>query len=509
VIRRCLLVGVVVLTVLGIGTVAAAEPATHPRLRLVAGVGPGPVTLERPAGAWVWLELGTYVVAGREAFEVRARRAGYDQPVVARQVVGSGPSRRAVRLPAGLVGDLTGFPAFTHVRVTDPSGATVAEQDEPFCPAGAPSGAPRGGAVQVDADAPGSSPYPQGCPTHPFALGAVWGLQAGWGAPSTSPWYSGPVDLPDGAYTAVVQVNQPYRDLFAIPAGQATATVAFSVRTTPGAAAARPGGPLPGHAADGQAGPAGQAARPGAGGNPGAAPPATPAQAAGRRGGRYLPDLRPLPAWAIWLDSGPDGDLLTFAATVWNAGTSPLAVRGTRREGTQLMDAEQSFSDPAGHPTATAPAGTFEWDPREGHQHWHFSDFAAYRLLDPDGAVVVPSHKQAFCLANTDPVDTTIPTAAWQPPYGFDPGCGRADAQTLQQRLDVGWGDTYLQYLPGQAIDVTSVPNGTYQLEITANPNGRLHEATTRNNAARRQVVLGGDPGARFAVVPPYQGIDA
>lgn len=547
VVRRCLLAGLVMLVVLGAGTVATAtapaKPA-KPTLRLVARA-EEPVVLERPPGGWVWLELGTYLVAGRQPLEMRARRAGYDQPITIHQLVGGGHGRRQVRLPDGLASDFAKFTKFTHVTVTDAAGATVAEQDEPWCPGGAPSHAATGKAVRVDAGAPASTPYPWGCPRHPFALGAVWGLQAGWGAPSTSAWYDAqPVDLADGDYTAEVRVNQPYRDLFNIPTGQASVMVAFSVRTTPdgAAAAAAPsaatarlesllaGRRLAGHpaghgihghgihghhahghmAADPSAGPGQTAAAlnldapPTAAGSPGPAPAHTD-----RRGGRYKPDLRALPAWFVSLDTSGPREMLTFAATIWIAGESPLAVKGTRRAGTELMDAVQHFYDPDGHPRGTAPAGTFEWDPRQGHEHWHFTDFAAYRLLDADGTEVAPSHKQAFCLSNSHDIDTTIPHAPWQPElFAMDPACGQADAQTLSQWMDVGWGDTYVQDLPGQAIDVTGVPNGTYQLEIVANPSGRLHESDMSNNTVRREVTLEGDPGARFVLVPPYQGID-
>jgi len=528
----------VALTLLGTGAAATAEPATKgPGLRLVARASE-PVVLQRQPGAWVWLELGTYLVAGRQPLEVWARRAGYDQPVLADQVVGSGPARHRERLPAGMVDSLRSFNAFTHVTVSDPGGHVVAEQDEPWCPAGSPPYAASSGLVRVDPDAPEASPYPPGCALHVFALGSVWGLPPGWGAPSTNPWYSQQVDLPDGDYTAEVEVNQRYRDLFGVPAGQASATVRFSVRTSPGAASAaaaraagpprgrprppRPGRQRPGGAGRGRCQPgAGRGAarcraepgcgpagcRPGAGRGPARRPrhagrggwargplPAGPAAAA-RLGHLAGQQLRP--------------ELLSFAAAVWNAGTSRLDVQGTRRAGTDLMDAVQRFYDPQGHLVGSAPAGTLEWDPRPGHMHWHFSVFATYRLVGPDGTVVA-SQKQSFCLTNSDQIDTTIPAAAWHPPYGFEPACalGQEDAQAITERLDVGWGDTYVQDLPGQAIDVTGLANGTYQLEVIANPNGRLQETNTGNNTVRRQVELVGDPGARFAIAAPYQGID-
>ena len=53
------------------------------------------------------------------------------------------------------------------------------------------------------------------------------------------------------------------------------------------------------------------------------------------------------------------------------------------------------------------PAGSMEWDARHGHTHWHFRDFARYRLLDANKDHVVRSRKEAFCLANTDAVDYT------------------------------------------------------------------------------------------------------
>ena len=36
--------------------------------------------------------------------------------------------------------------------------------------------------------------------------------------------------------------------------------------------------------------------------------------------------------------------------------------------------------------------------------------------------------------------------------------------------MPVGWGDTYFQFVAGQAFDITSVPNGTYYIEVGAVP---------------------------------------
>ena len=79
----------------------------------------------------------------------------------------------------------------------------------------------------------------------------------------------------------------------------------------------------------------------------------------------------------------------------------------------------------------------------------------------------------------------------------------------VRETLPVGWGDTYSQYLPGQSFDVTGLPNGTYYIEVKANPANKLFETSTANNTSLRKVVLGGKPGARTVKVPPHQLVDA
>jgi hypothetical protein len=199
-----------------------------------------------------------------------------------------------------------------------------------------------------------------------------------------------------------------------------------------------------------------------------------------------------------------------FAATVWNAGTSPLLVDGFRRSGTDLMDAYQYFYDTAGNEVGVRPAGTMEWDPREGHYHWHFTDFAQYNLLNADKSLAVRSGKEAFCLANTDPVDFLLPNAFWRPTNNnLASSCGQNTAVAVRERLDIGNGDTYFQYLPGQSFDVTDVPNGTYWIEVKANPDNHLAELRTANNSSFRKVILGGTPGGtRTLRVPPVHGLD-
>ncbi|MDQ7905712.1 lysyl oxidase family protein [Phytohabitans sp. ZYX-F-186] len=452
-------------------TAIAAPP--EPPLRLVST---GAVTVERLPGEPVALDPGTHVVAGSAPFEVRAARGTYTEPIVATRLAPSG----AVALPAGLVTDFAGLPAFINMTVTDAAGNTVADRNETFCPNGA--------AVRTRPDAPASSPYPSRCAHAPFALGAVWGIQAGWSVRTARRWPA-PLFIDDGTYTAVVSVNQPYRDLFGFAPDQWSATVRVTVRT---AAAEEETTARPHSHLHTSLTPTGQR------------PTGTPTVPDGPR-----PDLRPLPAFSIsipWREV--ERDYLNFAATVWVAGTAPLVVDGFRRPDQQLMDAYQYFYDNRGRQVGYAPVGTMEWDPRDGHHHWHFTDFARYRLLNADRTVALRSGKEAFCLANTDAIDYTLPRATWQPVNDDLSWCGDASALAVRQRLDVGNGDTYTQDLPGQSFDITDLPNGTYYIEIVANPEHALHEQNTANNTSYRRVVIGGTPGDRTVHVPPRGLVD-
>ncbi|MGW5670043.1 lysyl oxidase family protein [Micromonospora sp. NPDC003776] len=482
-VRRVLAVVAAVAAVVSGGSVAVAAPA-EPQLRFVAAA--RSVTVESYPDYGVALDLGTNLVAGKSPFEVRLKRGSYGDPIMAEQIV-NGSAAKRVALPVGLVTDFAGFPAFTHVTITGGDGAVVLERDESFCPNSWYT-------TRTRPDAPDRSPYPQDCPTNPFTIGSVWGIQAGWSAPAGMPWWQAePVDLAAGTYTAMVRVNQPYLDLFGIPADQASVTIELNVREYQGDRL---------RAATGA-----NAARTGATLTPGTRPAGK--NSIPKNGPR--PDLRSLPAWGIQIGGygESDGrDYLSFNATVWDAGQSPLVVDGFRRSGEDVMDAYQYFYDAKGKQTGYAQVGTMEWDARDGHHHWHFTDFAQYRLLDENAQLAVRSGKEAFCLANTDAVDYTLPSANWRPGNtDLHTACGDQSSLAVREVLDVGSGDTYGQYLPGQSFDITDLPNGTYYIEVAANPGGRLYESDTTNNTSRRKVILGGEPGARTVEVPPHQGI--
>ncbi|MFE2294563.1 lysyl oxidase family protein [Streptomyces sp. NPDC059452] len=592
------------------GVVAAAPDAKTetpgPKISLIAAS--TSVTLDSWKGEpGVYLDLGTYLTSEDGAFEFKVTRKSYKDPVVASQVIRDGKKTRTKALPAGLVKDFTGLPDFVQVNIVDAAGRAVLEKTEAFCPNNA-SG-------RVRPDAPANSKYPQSCPVNPFTLGSVWGVENGWAANTYAGYYSEPVPLGVGTYTATVSVTKKYRDLFGIENKPQSVKVTVRERSWDGEeesgsgegaatadspeAAARSAhaghgshGSQDAHAGhstqhdqrtqDAQDAPAAHAAHAGHGApvrpdapatatngagptynvGHGPYPPAPPAlpwalkkqatgkDASGRQslsaagigdrtgqtdGSRQAPgvqpnakrptgkatvpdvpkpDLRSLPAYGITISDGyedvPGKDYLAFSANVWNAGPAKLVVDGFRSPGAELMDAYQYFYDAKGKQVGYTPTGTMEWDPRPGHEHWHFTDFASYRLLKADRNETVRSGKEAFCLANTDAVDYTVKNANWHPGNtDLSTACGQENSISVREVLDVGSGDTYTQDLPGQSFDITDLPNGTYYIQVLANPENQLKETDYSNNSALRKVVLGGKKGARTVKVPAHHLVDA
>ncbi|WP_433383303.1 lysyl oxidase family protein [Actinoplanes sp. CA-142083] len=491
-------VAVLVVTATGVGVAQAA--ANPPPLSFVAAT--NAVTAERyvyDGEVWLSFDLGLHVIAGKDPFEIWANRTGYDKPIAAQRVVTQNGKKKKVALPAGTVTDFTGLKDFTTISIADASGAVVKQYSTSFCGNSWSS-------ARTRPDAPATTPYPTQCggEYNPFTLGAVWGIQAGWdSAVPDQPYFRDgeSFDLAPGKYTATATVSSRYQQLFGIPADQATVHVAVDVVDADMGLksadksvkrSARDGEQVSDYVPSLRA--------------PAKRPAATlkAAPAAGPK-----PDLRSLPAWGISLSQEDSKWYVNFGATVWNGGTSPLLVDGFRRSGTELMDAYQYFFDAKGNQVGSKQAGTMEWDDRVGHKHWHFTDFAQYNLLDSTQKLAVRSGKEAFCLANTDTVDLTVPNAKWRPDNtSLETSCGANTVVAVREVLDIGNGDTYSQDRPGQSFEITDLPNGTYYVQVLANPANRLAELSTTNNSSLRKIIIGGTASERTLEVPPVNGIE-
>lgn len=498
------------------GLTAPADAATT-GFRLLT---PSPTVQVFGGDGFVFAEVPVYMAAYGQGLEVTVRRSGYDRPIRATQTIIQGRRRTTTPLPATQIDGFAGYADGIRITVRDLAGNVVLEQSGPWCPNGF-------NRQRVDPTGPANPVYPSICSSFPFTLATVWGIEQGW-ASSVTPFLF--FEGTDDAYDATIAVSDALGDRLGLPADQRSGQVRLLVEqfTGPGAAeraataagiedpvVSEPGAAItldaagvrrPAAATGTTAGPA----------SPGAVGPAVSTTArtrpptTSRRPARAtLPDLVSLPAFGISVTAEDNGrDLLNFFANEWNAGPAPMVVEGFRRPGPELiMDAYQSFYR-NGQVVLTLPTGTMEFHDDPDHMHWHFLDFAKYEMVDSAGTVVTTSGKQSWCLAPTDPIDLTIKGAVYRPEStGLGSSCGGPEALWLRETLPVGWGDTYAQFQT-QAMDVTDLPNGTYRVKITVNPDGRLYEASTANNVSYREVILGGTPGARTVTVPPYLGLD-
>jgi hypothetical protein len=314
-------------------------------------------------------------------------------------------------------------------------------------------------------------------------------LQRGWGVDATS--YL-PVKGPRGSYLVTVSITSKWRRLLHVTPAASTAVVHLRVVKASrncdiycfGKHAKHP-----------------QAALPNLPAVPTMSKPPT----------ADLPDLRPLPSWGIRVlntrtkKNGPITSHLAFGATVWIGGHARLDVEGFRHHGSPTMRAYQYFWR-NGRVVGRTRVGTMGF---AGFNHWHFQQFAQYRLLGATKSLVVRSTKEGFCIAPTDAINLTLPHALMKPSeFGLAGACGSQTALWTQESLPLGWGDTYFQYIPGQAFNVTNLPNGKYYIEIKANPEGLLHETNTHNDISLREVILSGTKGKRTVRVPAVHGID-
>lgn len=192
----------------------------------------------------------------------------------------------------------------------------------------------------------------------------------------------------------------------------------------------------------------------------------------------------------------------TFAADNCNVVEGSTAA-GTRRllrftsTLPNLGDGDLIVGNPSGHPQ------WFEWG--ECHDHWHFKEYADYRLWKPGPYMqwrqlrqdepearpeelldrhpelrqgFVAGHKQGFCVIDIIPYLPIEPPKYWSCDYG--------------QGVSRGWADQYNFLLDGQFVDVTDLPAGAYVLDVEANPERLYQEIDYSNNS-----------GAVLVVVPP------
>jgi Lysyl oxidase len=237
----------------------------------------------------------------------------------------------------------------------------------------------------------------------------------------------------------------------------------------------------------------------------------------------FVPDLRTISpgpgASALVVNEKSGRVVLRLSNKIANSGTGPLELSATEatgdcvggedpeepdRDATQVLYDDTAplngVYDPEDDPGQESQVGCFEY--HAAHGHWHFQDFAQFRLAtlagDPiDG--IEPSRKIGFCILDGDrhyddpPLPGSPPTGVYPENAGTGVGCGQGDPENGPgaMGLSVGYADIYTYSLPGQKLDVTGITRGTYCLVSIANPPegpSDIIESNITNNERRKPI---------------------
>lgn len=194
--------------------------------------------------------------------------------------------------------------------------------------------------------------------------------------------------------------------------------------------------------------------------------------------------------------------LLRFTVTTPNVGSADVFVGNPG-----------DHMDPNGDGSTADADGLFEFS--TCHDHYHFQNYATYRLIDASGKEW-RSAKRGFCMLDTDPYNEGTQTQVGSPNYM---SCGTTQLAGFQG-VSHGWADTYVWQLAGQYFVLDGgdgqvvVPPGTYTIEVHVNPpyppskkggcafatdaNGMCHnfaESDYDNNIGRATVTVPTHPG--------------
>lgn len=187
--------------------------------------------------------------------------------------------------------------------------------------------------------------------------------------------------------------------------------------------------------------------------------------------------IPPLPDLVLPLPPGVHLETQHFAADACEVleGCGTPGLRRLLRFDTEVRNlgpGDWFLGDPASNPEFV----------RDGcHNHYHYDNLIALRLLDERGVLVSASRKIGFAPADVDRWDTTNAP----PNTRFN-----NDAFLGVQR---GWSDIYSYHVPCQYVDITDVPPGRYTLELEMDPDNKVAELDEHNNVTRLTVELPAD----------------
>jgi hypothetical protein len=220
-----------------------------------------------------------------------------------------------------------------------------------------------------------------------------------------------------------------------------------------------------------------------------------------------LPDMQLLvPTSDISIGTNPqNGDRqLQFTHVTWDAGPGPFEIDPTYNPVTGTASFTQAiYGSPSpgvwqfDHSVPLAVAGVFD---APSDYRFPLTRFTLNQVNADGsiGAVVATSPKTDYCITG----DTYVGGVPNTPSNTFIPP---SNCTNPSQPLgwSVGWGDQYDQTDNGQPIDLTGIPDGTYILRGTVDPQYVLTEANPANNVVDTELQITGNTIAVLSQTQP------
>jgi len=219
-----------------------------------------------------------------------------------------------------------------------------------------------------------------------------------------------------------------------------------------------------------------------AGGSSGAATPSP----------TLLPDLRlmvPTGLISIGLDGNGHREL-RFTHITADVGPGRFEIDPRYNAKTGVSTFTQALHRRNGSIAQRVPLATYgTWEPPSDYRY-PLSSFTLNEVGSAGavGAVVARSPKVDYCITG----DVQVPGYPNPPAQTFIPSSNCADP-TLPLGWSAGWGDQYDQTDAGQPISLVGVPDGTYILRATVDPEHVLHEVTTANDVTDTTLTISGN----------------
>jgi hypothetical protein len=235
-------------------------------------------------------------------------------------------------------------------------------------------------------------------------------------------------------------------------------------------------------------------------------------QASGAATSVTLPDMQLLvPTNDISIGTNPASGhrQLQFTHVTWDAGTGPFEIDPTYDAATGIASFAQAiYRSPSpgvwrfDHSVPLGAAGVFDVP---SDYRFPLTSFTLNRVHSDGsiGPVVAISPKTDYCIT----ADAFVGGVPNTPNQTYIPQ-GNCNSPRLPLGWSVGWGDQYDQTDNGQPIDLTGVPDGTYILRGTVDPEHVLTESDPKNNVVDTRLQITGSTvtvlsQTRPSVTPP------